>query len=187
VLSVAHSRNKTALVGLLLGALLTGGCGTVATVAAPEPVAVREPAAAPSPGAVRLTGDVRAPRDLDADDLAALPHHTVTVEYESGSGHQSHSEAGVLLADLVPADALATTDRKNDALSFGVLAVGADGYAALVSFGEISPEFGDRGVLLATAEDDKALERPRLVVPGDVKGGRYVSDVVELRVIRTAE
>jgi len=83
--------------------------------------------------------------------------------------------------------ALATTDRKNDALSFGVLAVGADGYAALVSFGEISPEFGDRGVLLATAEDGKALERPRLVVPGDVKGGRYVSDVVELRVIRTAD
>ena len=70
---------------------------------------------------------------------------------------------------------------------FGVLAVGADGYAALVSFGEISPEFGDRGVLLATAEDGKPLERPRLVVPGDVKGGRYVSDVVELRVIRTAD
>jgi len=85
VLPVTHSRNKTALVGLLLGALLTGGCGTVATVAVPEPVAVQEPAAAPSPGAVRLTGDVRAPRELDADDLAALPHHTVAVEYESGS------------------------------------------------------------------------------------------------------
>jgi hypothetical protein len=180
------------LVGLLRGALLAGGCGTVASVAAPEPVAVQEPAVAPSPGLVRLTGDVRTPRDLDADDLAALPHHTVAVEYESGSGHQSRSEAGVLLADLVPADGLATTDRKIDALSFGVLAVGvlavgSDGYAALVSFGEISPEFGDRGVLLATAEDGKPLERPRLVVPGDVKGGRYVSDVVELRAIRTAD
>ena len=65
-----------------------------------------------------------------------------------------------------------------------MLAIGADGYAALVSYGEISPEFGNRGILLASVE--AALQRPRLVVPGDGKGGRYVSDVVELRVARTA-
>jgi hypothetical protein len=70
------------------------------------------------------------------------------------------------MSDLLPIDALATTDRKNDALSFGVLAIGADGYAALVSFREKSPEFGNRGVLLATTEDGQTLARPRLVVPG---------------------
>ena len=92
----------------------------------------------------------------------------------------------MLLADLLTPDVLATTDRKNDLLSFAVLAVGADGYAALVSYGEVSPDFGNRGILLATAEDGTALDRPRLVVPGDVKGGRYVSDVTELRVIHAA-
>ena len=72
---------------------------------------------------------------------------------------------------------------KNDQLAFAVLATGADGYAALVSYGEIAPDFGNRGVLLATT-GQHALARPRLVVPGDGKGGRYVSDVVEHRVVR---
>ena len=39
-------------------------------------------------------------------------------------------------------------------------------------------------MLLAIAQDGAALARPRLVVPGDVEGGRYVSDVVELKVVR---
>lgn len=170
-----------ALAGLLLAALLVGGCGTAATVAPAPPPAQQQPAA----GVVRLTGDVREPRDLRVAELAGLPQQTVSVEYGSGSGPQSHTEQGVLLADLLPIEALATTDAKHDELAFGVLAIGSDGYAALVSYGEVSPEFGNRGILLATAEDGTALPRPRLVVPGDVKGGRYVGDVVELRVIRS--
>ena len=39
-------------------------------------------------------------------------------------------------------------------------------------------------MLLAIARDGAALARPRLVVPGDVKGARYVSHVVELKVVR---
>jgi hypothetical protein len=139
----------------------------------------------PQDGVVRLTGDLKQPRDLHVAELAALAQHTVDVRFQSGSGPQSHSETGVLLSDVLPPDALATTDRHNDQLAFGVLAVGADGYAALVSYGEVSPDFGDRGILLATGEDGHPLDRPRLVVPGDLKGGRYVSDVVELRVVRT--
>ncbi len=77
-----------------------------------------------------------------------------------------------------------TTSRKNDQLAFAVLATGADGHAALVSYGQVSPDFGNRAVLLATAEDGKNLAHPRLAVPGDVKGGRYVTDVVELHVVR---
>jgi hypothetical protein len=170
------------IAGLLLGALLVGGCGTTAPVAAAPPPVQEQPAA----GVVRLTGDVREPRDLRVDELAVLPQQTVSVGYGSGSGPQSHTETGVLLADLLPIEALATTDAKHDELTFGVLAIGSDGYAALVSYGEVSPDFGNRGILLATAEDGTALPRPRLVLPGDVKGGRYVSDVVELRVVRTA-
>ena len=172
--------------GLLIGAVLVSGCGSAATAEAPAPPAPAQHAARPADGMGRLTSDLRAPRDLTPADLAALPQQSVSVEFESGQGRQSHTEQGVLLADLLPVDALATTDRKNDALSFGVVAIGADGYVAMVSYGEISPDFGNRGALLATIEDGQGLERPRLVVPGDVKGGRYVSDVVELRVVRAA-
>jgi hypothetical protein len=65
-----------------------------------------------------------------------------------------------------------------------VLATGSDGYAALISYGEVSSDFGNRGILLATTEDGKTLPHPRLVVPGDLKGGRYVNDVVDLHVAR---
>ncbi|OLT21591.1 hypothetical protein BJF78_08260 [Pseudonocardia sp. CNS-139] len=180
-----------AVAGLLLGAALLAGCGGTATDVAPPPAPAAAPAAAVTTaaqaapaGVVRLAGDVCEPRDLQVAELAALPQQTVAVQYQSGQGPQSHTETGVLLADLLPPDALATTDRHNDLLAFGVLAVGADGYAALVAYGEVSPQFGNRGILLATAEDGQPLERPQLVVPGDVRGGRYVHDVVELRVVR---
>ena len=113
-----------------------------------------------------------------------MPQTTTAVRYGSSHGPQQHVETGVPLAALLPASALAITDRKNDQLAFAVLATGADGYAALVSYGEFSPEFGNRGVLVAITEDGRQLDRPRLVVPGDVKGGRYVSDLIGLRVAR---
>jgi hypothetical protein len=81
---------------------------------------------------------------------------------------------------------LATTSAKNDQLSFAVLAVGADGYTAAVAYGDVSADFGNRGLLVALNEDGKALERPRLVVPGDVEGGRFGSDLLELKVVRLA-
>jgi hypothetical protein len=40
-------------------------------------------------------------------------------------------------------------------------------------------------VILATEQDGEPLdaEGPRLVVPGDIKGGRYVSGVVGVRLV----
>ncbi|MFP5020827.1 molybdopterin-binding protein [Pseudonocardia phyllosphaerae] len=133
-----------------------------------------------------MSGDVRAPRSYDRAALAKLPQKTVHVRYGSAKGPQQHTETGVPLASLLPADALATTKDKNDQLSFGVLGIGADGYRALVSYGEVSPDFGNRGILVAITEDGRPLAQPRLVVPGDVKGGRYVSNLVELKVVRVA-
>jgi len=59
-----------------------------------------------------------------------------------------------------------------------VAAVGSDGYVATVTPAEAS--FGGRTLLLSTSEDGVGLVQPRLVVSGDVHGGRYVSDVVRL-------
>lgn len=41
-----------------------------------------------------------------------------------------------------------------------------------------------QGALLAFEEDGRALERPRLVVPGDAHGGRYVTDVSTVSLLR---
>lgn len=165
---------------------LLAGCAPSAPAAAQAP-----PSATPTPSAVAapaggvvVSGDVKTPGPVTAEQLAGMAQHTVAVQFGSSKGAEQHTETGVLLADVLPVAALATTGRKNDQLAFAVLATGSDGYAALVSYGEVAPDFGNRGILLATTEDGKALPRPRLVVPGDVKGGRYVSDLVELRVVR---
>jgi hypothetical protein len=42
----------------------------------------------------------------------------------------------------------------------------------------VDPFFGNKPVLLAVAEDGQPLALPRLIAPGDIHGGRYVSDVV---------
>jgi hypothetical protein len=109
------------------------------------------------------------------------------VSFVGPDGLERHTERGALLSDVLGKVGLAThPDRKNGALSFAVLAVGSDGYRAAVSYGEIAPKFGNEDVLIAFRQDGKHLKRPRLVVPGDVHGGRDVYDLVELRVIRLA-
>ncbi|HEY3682043.1 MAG TPA: hypothetical protein VGL93_03345 [Streptosporangiaceae bacterium] len=57
---------------------------------------------------------------------------------------------------------------------------------AALSWGEIDPDFGATPALLAYTEDHKPLPRPRLIVPGDLKGGRYVSNVATVSLHRVA-
>ena len=138
----------------------------------------------PPPGTVLLTGAVRQPSQITVDQLHQMPLHTVEVSFQNDKGTEHHTEVGVPLAQLIPSSGLATRDKKSDLLSFAILGVGADGYQAAVSYGEISPDFANRDVLVAITEDGKPLNRPRLVVPGDVKGGRYVINLIELHVSR---
>ncbi|WP_157897799.1 molybdopterin-binding protein [Mycolicibacterium rutilum] len=68
-------------------------------------------------------------------------------------------------------------------LSLGVLAVGADGYTAALSWGDLSPMLARRPAIVAWREDGNLLPRPRLVVPDDINGARYVKQLTELRVV----
>ncbi len=123
------------------------------------------------------------------ENLGSLPFpaRTVTVTFRAGNATEQHTFTGVLLYDvitfLVPQFNPAV---RNDQLRFYVVATGSDGYQAIVSWGEIHPTFENKGVLLAFIQDGVSLagSGPRLVVPGDIRGGRYVSDVVSIRVGR---
>jgi len=59
-----------------------------------------------------------------------------------------------------------------------VAAVGDDGYVATVTPAEALA--GGKPLLISLIENGTALAEPRLVVDGDVKGGRYVSGVYDL-------
>ncbi|MDQ7999343.1 MAG: molybdopterin-dependent oxidoreductase [Pseudomonadota bacterium] len=148
----------------------------------------------PSP-TVKLEGAVDRPTSYTAADLAARTPVTQTVTYASGSASQTRTYTGADLWALL-SDAGVQTDgaRKNDLLNRYVIATGADGYRAVFSLGELSPDFGNRANILAYAEVKdgasaalSSADGPfRVTAPTDIKGGRYVSNLVQLKVLPSA-
>lgn len=168
-------RTLVALVTVAVAALLSPSASAATARPAHHPHAAR----------VVVTGQVEHRRTYTVAGLRAFPQHTVAVTFTSGSGTEHHTFTGPLLTDVAAAAAPRfDPDVKNDQLRFFVAATGTDDYRALVSWGEIDPAFGAREVLLATSQDGAPLdaEGPRLVVPGDIKGGRYVSTVDQVYV-----
>lgn len=135
------------------------------------------------PGSFVVTGAVTRHLRLDVADLRMLPSQTVAVTFRSGSGVERHVYVGPRLFDVL-AEAVPRFNPaiKNDKLRFFISVTGADGYRVLVAYGEIDPDFEAKDVLLATSEDGRSLaaDGPRLVVPGDSYGGRYVTNVVRV-------
>jgi hypothetical protein len=135
-------------------------------------VAVANPApTTPPAGAVDVRHDGR-DRVLGPERLSDLPARTVTVSFLAGGGPQQHVEIGPNLAAVLAAAHIRTHGDT------WVAAVGSDGYVAVVTPAEAA--VGGRTLLLSTREDGANLAQPRLVTGGDVKGGRYVSLVVDL-------
>ena len=91
--------------------------------------------------------------------------------------------------------------KKNDILGYSVTVTGSDCYKATFGMGEISPFFGGKAVLVSLAQSAAALGDPttppasgplgsggrdgfaRINNPVDQRGGRRVSNCVEIRVV----
>jgi hypothetical protein len=94
---------------------------------------------------------------------------------------------GVLLYDLLQrAKPKFDPKKKRDMLRYAVLVHATDGYATAISWGEIDPDFAAKPILVTVEENDKRLERPGLIVPGDKHGGRHVYDMdrISLEAVR---
>lgn len=78
-------------------------------------------------------------------------------------------------------------DSNNAKLRVTVMVTGADEYQVALGWGELDPDYGAAPMLLAYSSDGQPMGdkqgMARLVVPGDKRGGRYVSTVesIELR------
>ncbi|SAK80806.1 Oxidoreductase molybdopterin binding domain protein [Caballeronia hypogeia] len=138
-----------------------------------------------------VSGDVTAQTNLTLAQIQALPAVTQTVSFGSGSGPQTHVYTGASLWTLLNQVGIVTNPAvKNDVLGKYVVATGSDNYRALFAMGEISPDFGNRGNEVAYAETINGASAAltstdgplRVTAPGDVKGGRYVSNLVKLEV-----
>jgi DMSO/TMAO reductase YedYZ molybdopterin-dependent catalytic subunit len=137
-----------------------------------------------------LSGNVKTTETLTLAALQALPASTESATYKAGGTPVTDIYTGVSLWSLLNSDGLLTDPKiKNDILRDFVLVTGSDGYEAVISLGEIDPAFGDQPDLVAYADTLGQLGVggvdgfARLVVPGDIAGGRYVSNIVSLAVI----
>jgi len=146
-------------------------------------------AAAPSTE-FRVGGAVATPTTYDLSVLQARPALTQSVTYLSGTTPQTRTYTGASLWGILDAAGVVTRPNvKNDLANRYVLATGSDGYRSVFSLGELNPNFGNRGNLVAYAETSNGVTGPlagdgfaRVTAPTDVKGGRYVSNLVDLDV-----
>ncbi len=122
-----------------------------------------------------LAGLVASPSEVTADSLATMPQSEVRVDTRDAQGN-------------VTGSATYRGGRKNDILRVGVLGIATDGYASLVTGGEVDAKYGNIPALIALAKDGAPLSPAdgfaRIVVPGDVAAGRFVSNLVRMEVVR---
>lgn len=138
--------------------------------------------------AFMLSGDVGTPGNYTGLALQALPPTTETVTYQAGGAPVTDTFTGPTLWTLLQAAGGVTTNPaiKNDILRKYVIATGSDGYKAVISLGEVAPNFGHKPDLVAYADTAGRLPIPdgfaRIVAVGDKAGGRYVSNLADLHV-----
>jgi len=121
---------------------------------------------------------------LPSERFAALPRITQRVSFMTGNGEQQNEWTGPLLWTVLGASGFIEGANQREQAHLVVRVTGADGYAAAIALGEISPLLADRPILLADELNGAPLpdHALRLVVPGDRLGARSVRDVVRIEI-----
>jgi len=173
-------RGAAAATAIAAMAMLAGCAGSPPRT---DGMAPHTAAAVPGEGtspSFTVSGAVGKRAVFDLAALQALPAVTVTV----GSNSYTGVSLWALLNDATVGLRPDTTVR-NPGLSMYAVAVGSDGYRAVVSLAEIAPESGNRVALVAYSLNGAPLGRngvARLVMAGDVKPGRSVARLAAIEV-----
>lgn len=153
----------------------------------PGPTAAPAQDPPPTPQVVlSVGGEVLQPLKLTAPEFARLPRQTVRAKDHEGK--ESNFE-GVPLAEVLKASGVKFgQDLRGPALATYLIVEASDGYRAVFALPELDPAFSDRVILLADRRDGKPLagkEGPlRVVVPGEKRHGRWVRQVIALKIGR---
>ena len=138
-----------------------------------------------SPQPAVVQGTVKERLVLDEVFLKSLPAVTIDATFETGQGKKSGRYTGVLLWALLERAQPIDEPGKNASLKHTLMISGRDGYAVALALGEIDPHYEGKQIILAYlgGEPSASMSSLRLIVPGDVHGGRSVRDVakIELR------
>lgn len=132
---------------------------------------------------LELISKGHAPITLGLAEIKAMPHVTVTVHNPHTSAEETY--AGVRLSEfLIRVGAPLGKDLHGEALANYVVAVGSDGYKAVLALGEIDPSFHPGEVIVADAMDGKPLDTHsgplKLVVSEDKRPARCVRNLTTI-------
>jgi hypothetical protein len=126
----------------------------------------------------------RKSQEWTAAKLAGLPHETI--QFADAGTHAILTYSGVPLMALLVEAGVPQRPKGNDFRLY-VIAEGRDGFRAVYSLGEVSPDVHDGSVLLADSLDGKPLANDgpiELVCSGEKRASRWVRGVVSIRVMK---
>lgn len=121
---------------------------------------------------------------IDAAALSAYTARDETVSFFSGGGVTTATFTGVSLWDVLVGQGVDVSNVVDKLL----VARGSDGFTVTYSLAELDPLLGGRDAMIAWADSrvgDGTLGTAgefRIVIPGDNRGGRFVSNLVSLDV-----
>lgn len=147
-------------------------------------VAFATPAFAQTAPALTVGGLVKAPQSFTLAELQKLPWTTVDATFQTEHGSQHGNWLGVSLWTLLDHAGGVDASMK-DSVRHWLVVTGRDGYAVVLSVGEIDPSFGHAAAVVAWSQDGRPFDPKiglRLILPSDRKGARDVRDVVEIDV-----
>lgn len=131
---------------------------------------------------IAVSGIVTHPLTLSSADLHGFPVVSVSSTQVSGRGPVKLDCRGVSVKAILDKAVLTLGTGLNPSLSHTVLITADDGYQVALSMGELDPDYGNAGAIIATDCNGQPLDAPRLVVPHDGHGGRAVRGVVKIEV-----
>ena len=147
-------------------------------------------AAAPSPAAFSVGGAVASPQTWTTAALAQRFASQATTLAYTLKGARHTSRAVPLEAVLEASQPKIDPPAKHGVLQGTVTITGQDGYTVVFSLGELSPDFGHEAVWIALDEDSHPLPDgvapAELIVPGDVKAGRWVHAIASITISAAA-
>jgi DMSO/TMAO reductase YedYZ molybdopterin-dependent catalytic subunit len=137
---------------------------------------------------VTVGGEVAHQLKLGAADLAKLPHHSIKAREHNG---REASFEGVALVDILKLAGVKFGEAlRGKDLALYLVVDAADGYRAVFSLAELDPDYNDRIILLADKREGKVLDEKegpvRIVVAGEKRQARWVSQVVALTIRRAS-
>lgn len=133
-----------------------------------------------------VSGLVNTPATYTLANITALPTTSVTVG--------ANTYTGVTLWTLLDTAGVITNPQiHNNILRDYVVVTGSDGYQGVIALAEISPSFGNDQNIVAYSLNGGAAGLSlgssgyfRLIVPGDVKQGRWISNIIDIEVFDAA-